>query len=114
MGDERRRHQRVAADFPFRFVNEQGEEEAFDLLDLSESGARIQCGRQLAAMTRVQVGLVLPGHRLGQEEDVRVVTTGVVVWSHQVADGRFDTGVFFSELEDAQRDTLRSFVQASA
>ena len=113
MGDERRRHPRVSADLPFRFVNERGEEEPFELVDLSESGARIQCARQLGNMTRLQVGLVLPRRVLGGGEDTRLETTGVVVWSHPVADGRYDTGVFFSELQDEQRAVLRSFVQAS-
>lgn len=114
MPDERRQHPRIAADLPFRFVNEQGEEEAFDLVDLSESGARIKCARHLGAMTRVQVGMVLPGRFLGTDEDVRLETTGVVVWSHPVEGGRFDTGVFFAELDEDQRAVLRSFVQASA
>ncbi len=114
MGDERRRHLRVTASLPFRFVNDSGDEEAFDLIDLSESGARIQCGRQLAAMTRMQVGMILPGRLLGAPEDVRVETAGVVVWSHPVDDGRYDTGVFFAELDEEERETLRTFIQGSA
>ena len=54
MANERRRYPRVAAELPFRFVSERGEDEAFDLVDLSESGARIKCAHHLAAMTQVQ------------------------------------------------------------
>jgi hypothetical protein len=114
MGNERRRHPRVAADLPFRFVNEAGGEEAFDLVDLSESGARIRCSRRLPPMTRLGVGMVLPGGPAGRQGDVSLRTTGVVVWSHQRQDGRFDTGVFFADLADADRRLIRSFVQAGA
>ena len=114
MGNERRRHPRIPAELPFRFVSDEGEPEAFDLVDLSESGARIRCARHLAAMTKVVVGMVLPGRFVDREDDVRLETTGVVVWSHDVGEGRFDTGVFFAELGEEQREILRSFVQASA
>ena len=115
MATERRKVPRITAtDLPFRFVNERGEPETFELMDLSESGARIQCQRRLAAMTKVQVGVVLPGHLMGGADDVHMTTTGVVVWCHEVAEGRYDTGVFFSELAEEHREILRSFVQASA
>jgi PilZ domain len=113
MGNERRKHPRISADLPFRLVNAKGEEETFDLVDLSESGARIQCGHAIQAMTRIRVAMVLPGRRLGRDGDVRVDTTGVVVWSHPVEDGVYDTGVFFPELEDDQRRLLKTFVHAA-
>lgn len=114
MGSERRRHPRITADLPLRFVSGDGDQESFELVDLSESGARIKCGRRLGAMTRVSVGLRLPGRILEQTDDVSVDTMGVVVWSHPLEDGRFDTGVFFADLEGEQREVLRTFVQASA
>ena len=113
MGNERRRHPRVPAALPFRLVGESGEEESFDLVDLSESGARIKCHHGINAMTRIRVALVLPGEQLGIEDDVRLDTTGVVVWSHPVADGVYDTGVFFAELEDEQRHLLQSYVSTA-
>jgi len=114
MGDERRRHHRVRADLPFRLVDERGKEESFDLIDLSESGARIRCAHAIGAMTRVRVNVLIPGRYVDRPEDVRLVTTGVVVWSHRGEDGRYDTGVFFSELEEGQREVLHAFVRASA
>ncbi|MFV1959921.1 MAG: PilZ domain-containing protein [Planctomycetota bacterium] len=113
MGNERRRHLRIPADLPFRLVAEDGAEEPFELIDLSESGARIQCAQPISPMTRIRVALTLPGRHVGQDDDVRLVTTGVVVWSHPVEDGRYDTGVFFAELEEEQRDYLQSFVHAA-
>jgi hypothetical protein len=114
MGNERRRHPRIPAELPFRFVSEEGRPEPFELVDLSESGARIRCARQLVTMTRMMVGMVLPGRYLGREDDVRLETPGVVVWSHDVGEGQFDTGVFFPDLVEDHREILRSFVQASA
>ena len=113
MGHERRRHHRVSADLPFRLVNEQGDEETFDLVDLSESGARITCGHPISAMTRIRVAMVLPGRLVGQEDDVRLATTGVVVWSHRVEDDVYDTGVFFPELDPASSDLLQAYVMSA-
>jgi hypothetical protein len=113
---ERRRHDRVPADVPFR-LNADGVEDTFDLMDLSESGVRIRCRRSLPAMARIQVSLVLPARRVQAPGDVRLDTTGVVVWSHRSDAGgaqAFDTGVFFSELDDRQRGLLRSFVGSHA
>ncbi len=112
MGNERRRHPRVPAALPFRLVSEAGEEESFDLVDLSESGARIKCHHAIPAMTRIRVALVLPSQYLEADVDVRVDTTGVVVWSHPLENGLYDTGVFFSELEEDERGMLHSFVSS--
>jgi hypothetical protein len=106
---ERRRHERVPASVPFR-LKAGGADEAFDLVDLSESGVRIRCKRAIAPMTRIQVSLLLPGQRIGATGDVRLETTGVVVWSHKADAQAFDTGVFFSEIDERQRALLRSFV----
>src|SRR5262245_33719688 len=107
---ERRRHVRVPAGIPFR-LNTDGRSEPFELVDLSESGARIESPRSLHPMTRLKVSIVLPAARVGADEDVRLDTTGVVVWSHRKGAGAtFDLGVFFGELDDRQRDVLRAFV----
>jgi hypothetical protein len=125
---ERRKHERVPADVPFR-LKAAGVEDTFDLVDLSESGVRIRCRRSLPAMARILVSLVLPGKRVQKDGDVRLETTGVVVWSHRASDvpggaagaagggpagPSYDTGVFFSELDDRQRGLLRSFVGSHA
>lgn len=112
-GAERRQHKRVTAALPLKIVNEAGKEEAFTLVDLSEAGARIQCSHAVAPMTRIQVALYLPGKGVGLEKQVRVNTAGVIVWCHRVGDGRFDTGVFFADLEEEQRGLLRALVQAT-
>jgi len=87
---------------------------AFDLMDLSESGVRIRCGSPMAPMTRIKVGMVLPAKRVGSKSDVSFETTGVVVWSHKVPEGAFDTGVFFPDLDERQRGLLRTFVASHA
>ena len=114
-GPERRRHRRVPAALPFKLLND-GKEEVFDLVDLSESGVRIKCRHAMPPMTRILVQLVLPGERIGARDDVKFETTGVVVWSHKAAEKakadetRFDTGVFFADLDDRQRNLLHAFV----
>ena len=111
---DRRQHQRVPAGIRFR-LNTDGRSESFELVDLSESGARIESPRALHPMTRLKVSIVLPGNRVGAPEDARLDTTGVVVWSHRKGQTPlFDLGVFFSELDEAQRDLLRAFVASHA
>jgi hypothetical protein len=99
---------------PFRLISE-GREETFELLDLSESGARIEAPHAIHPMTRLSVRLLLPAHRVGAAEDVRLETTGVVVWSHRRAQSSgFDLGVFFADIDDRQRELLRAFVTSHA
>ena len=114
MTDKRRKHQRVPAQGPGTLVGTDGAERSFELIDLSESGARLRCAAAIDAMTRVKVVLFLPGERLGHTEDARLETTGVVVWSHETDDASFDTGVFFPELDDDSASMLRSFVATAA
>lgn len=114
MSDERRVHPRVPGNLPCVLRTATGEKASFDLVDLSESGARIRCAHALPAMTEIAVTLELPGIRVGSASDVRLSTRGVVVWSHPIGDGRFDTGVFFPELDDASRATLQAYVLSAA
>src|SRR5512143_2708092 len=111
---ERRRHPRVHATVPLQILAE-GKEHSFDLVDLSESGARIRPTQSLPAMTRLQVRMVLPGKRIGSPSDVSLATTGVVVWSHRQPGGpAYDLGVFFADLDETQRNVLRAFVASHA
>ena len=110
MSEERRVHPRVEGNLPCVLRTASGQDEHFDLLDLSESGARIRCPHAMAAMTEIAVHVDLPGARIGAEKDLRLKTRGVVVWSHPTADGRFDTGVFFPELDDESRAALQAYV----
>jgi hypothetical protein len=107
--DDRRRHRRVPAAFPFRILTGD-QEETFDLVDLSESGVRIRCRHAIAPMTKIRVSLTLPAKRIGAGADVRFETLGVVVWSHRTDSVTYDTGVFFSDVDERQRSLLRAFV----
>jgi len=130
MASERRKHTRVVASFPCVMMGPDRKHETFDLLDLSESGIRMQCGRALTPMTQIQVSLELPAGRLGRPRDVKLTTRGVVVWSHRATkegagkegpSGRpasatpdgWDTGVFFPELTPDQRAILLCFVASA-
>jgi hypothetical protein len=116
MSDERRKHARVPvpAQGACTIKDEAGEERSFELIDLSESGARLSCAVAIDAMTRVHVALRLPGERVGQDEAVTVETVGVVVWSHPRDEGGYDTGVFFPELDDKNGGLLQAYVLSAA
>jgi hypothetical protein len=116
-GSERRKHARAPATFPCVLIGPDQKEERFDLVDLSESGVRMRCGRSLPAMTQIQVALLLPKSRVGRPKDIPLSTRGVVVWSHKAKAGKkaeFDTGVFFPELSTEQRNLLAAFVTTAA
>lgn len=114
MSEERRRHDRVAAEaLPCVLRDGEGNEEPFQLVDLSESGVRLHCPHEIRAMTRIQVNMVLPAERVGGGEDATLDTTGVVVWSHQAGESGYDTGVFFPELDARSRDLLRAYVHSA-
>lgn len=110
MVDERRQHPRVGADGACKILDEEGVERPFELVDLSESGVRFTCSAPIGAMTRIQVQMVLPGERVGHDEDVAFATMGVIVWNHRVADDRYDTGVFFPELAEDHAALLQAYV----
>lgn len=110
MTDERRKHPRVPAPFSCLIRAEDGKEQPFELVDLSESGIRMRCGRAITAMTRIHVVLQLPAGRIGRASDERLETTGVIVWSHRVQDEVYDTGVFFPELAPESAELLQAYV----
>lgn len=119
MSAERRKHTRVAAALPCLMMGPDRKHEAFDLLDLSESGVRMRCARHLAPMTQIEVSIELPARRVGRPHDVKLNTRGVVVWSHRsgrdatgqgAVSAGYDTGVFFPELTAEQRVLLTLFV----
>ena len=112
-GSERRQHSRVQTEIPCTLIGQDGQSEAFELVDLSESGVRIRCDRAVPAMTRIKVAMAIPGERVGTEGQANLDTDGVVVWSHPVDGGRFDTGVFFPELDERNRALLRAFVASA-
>ncbi len=114
MSRERRQHPRVTASFPCALVNASGQEESFDLVDLSEAGARLTCASHIPPMTRIRVALVLPRDRVKRPQNTPLETEGVVVWSHRGDGGRYDTGVFFPALDEDQRALLRAYVFSSA
>ncbi len=116
MSEERRKHPRVQAAGTGTIRDPQGEERVFELVDLSESGARLRCRAPIGAMTRIRVAMLLPGPRIGRDEDVRLDTVGVIVWSHRIdpapPDGApgYDTGVFFPELDEDGAALLQVYV----
>ena len=78
MTEQRRKSQRVAAQGPCTIRDPDGTEHAFELVDLSECGARLRCEVPIGAMTRIHVAMRLPGDRVGQEADASLETAGVI------------------------------------
>ncbi len=116
MSDERRQSPRVAVPEhgSCTIRDDQGAERAFDLVDLSECGARLHCGAAIGAMTRIHVAMQLPGERVGRDADAAIETVGVVVWSHRLEDDVYDTGVFFPELDEESAALLQAYVLSAA
>ena len=112
MSDERRKQSRVPvpAHGACTIRSAERAEAAFELTDLSESGARLKCEAAVGAMTRIHVSMSLPAERVGRDEDAAIETVGVVVWSHGLEGGGFDTGVFFPELDDESAVLLQAYV----
>jgi hypothetical protein len=113
MTEDRRKHRRVPAPFPCVIRADDGEERPFELVDLSESGVRLKCAMALPAMTRIHVALKLPAGRIGRDEDERLETVGVIVWSHRIDDDVYDTGVFFPELDPTGVELLQAYVMSA-
>ncbi len=110
MTEQRRKSPRVAAQGPCTIRDPDGTEHAFELVDLSECGARLRCEVPIGAMTRIHVSMVLPGERVGHDDDARLETVGVIVWSHRVEEGVNDIGVFFPELSEDGSALLQAYV----
>ena len=110
MTEQRRKTPRVATQGPCAIRDPDGTEHAFELVDLSVCGARLRCEVPSGAMTRIHVAMALPGERVGQEEDVRLETAGVIVWSHRLEENVHDIGVFFPELSDEGAALLQAYV----
>jgi hypothetical protein len=105
-GTERRRHPRTRADLGLRLGAPSGETPA-RVHDVSSSGIRCLTEVSLPVMTQVRVHLVLPA-ALGERH---VVCDGVVVRSERTGRAAaFDTAIFFSDVAEADRTELESYV----
>lgn len=113
--DERRRHPRVPIREPGVLVSE-GVRNEFEMLDISESGVRLRSRHAIHAMTQLELELRLAAAQVGGTSDYVLKTTGIVVWSHKQAAAPlpYDTGVFFPNLDDRQREVLRTMARTHA
>lgn len=114
---------RPPVDLRLRLV---GNPEVTEIRDISASGVCCTTLQPLAVMTQVHLVLSLPGGanpgpRAALPGSVEVAADGVVV--RCVRDGRrasagtgastaYETAIFFTGLEDADRETLAGFVVA--
>lgn len=102
-GRERRRAPRVHADFKIR-LNERTEG---TLRDISEIGLCCRTPEAIEEMTQVLIALDVPG------ADTSISVTGAVVRCDQLAqkDRVFEMAVYFTQIDDADRRILRSWIE---
>lgn len=112
---ERRKHARVPLREPGVLVS-QGVRNEFEMVDISESGVRLRSQHAIHAMVQLQLELRLTAAQVGEKADYVLKTTGIVVWSHKQAAPPlpYDTGVFFPQLDDRQREVLRKMASKHA
>lgn len=109
---ERRQAPRAGAprDLAMRLV---GRPDVLEIRDLSASGVCCTIAQPLAVMTQVHLVLLVPRSGAAPRE---VPTDGVVVRCVKNSRGASPTGyeiaVFFTGLDDADRNTLASYVTA--
>lgn len=105
---ERRADPRSRSSFPLIVTPASGPVAA-DVRDVSRSGVCAYLPTAIPEMTKVRFAIELPtvhGPR-------RVEGEGAVVRCLRHAEGRFEVAVFFTDLPDAEREVLGSFVRGS-
>ena len=110
IGRERRRAQRVSANFPIQLRSETGAVDGI-LRDVSVIGLCARLPVALREMTLVRMRLDLPGGREGASVE------GVVVRTEKVPNrptATYDIAVFFSHVTPAARAALESFIAGQA
>lgn len=106
---ERRRHPRVAVDWPLTISLPDGSHEA-RLRDVSRAGICFFLDRRIPEMTVLELDFRLPGP--GPER--RVVGSGVVVRCQPLSRhvDHYEVAVFLNDLSDDNRQRLQAFVAA--
>jgi len=112
--EDKRRHPRVAQRLRVRSDIREPRLE-LETIDLSVGGLRCTAPVFLPPMTRMALSLVLP-HTPGAPEEEQVVSGEAVVVRSEPAesggsDELYNVALFFSRMEDADRQRLQSFLK---
>ncbi len=112
-GAERRRHPRVALDWPVTINLPDGSHEA-RLRDLSRAGVCFFLDRRIPEMTVLQMDLALP--EVAGIDDPRVKGSGVVVRCQPLSPhvDHYEVAVFLNDLTDSARERLEAYIDAAS
>jgi len=112
-GAERRRHPRVALDWPVTITLPDGDHEA-RLRDVSRAGVCFFLDRRIPEMTVLKLDLALP-EVPGDAERMQVAGSGVVVRCQQLSPhlDHYEVAVFLNDLTESDRARLESYVQTT-
>ena len=113
-GAERRRHPRVALDWPVTISLPDGTHEA-RLRDISRAGVCFFLDRRIPEMTVLQMGLDLPP-RSEFPDGAHVGGAGVVVRCRPLSPhvDHYEIAVFLNDLCESDRESLEAYVSATA
>ena len=105
-GRERRRHQRVNAEWPITIALVEGLYEA-RLRDISAAGVCFFLDRRIPEMTVLELSFELPGG--GMELNVR----GAVVRCEPISQmiDHYEVAVFLHELNDKERKAIQAYIE---
>ena len=113
---DRRRHPRIAVDWPCSISLEDGSHEA-RLRDVSQAGVCFFLDRRVPEMTILQMSLDLPPlPGKGNEAGPRLEGSGVVVRCQPLSQhvDHYEVAVFLNDLSESNRERLEAYVVAAA
>jgi hypothetical protein len=102
---EKRASPRIRSLFLASYVPRKGEQQEYIIsigrtLDVSEGGAKIETHRQLDKGLQLELEIAV--------EDQIISAKGVVLYSQELRDGLFGTGISFTAINEEARRLLRS------
>jgi hypothetical protein len=118
-GAERRRHPRVALDWPVKISLPDGTHEA-RLRDISRAGVCFFLDRRIPEMTVLRMDLDLPPREPGQDVSpsgaAHVAGSGVVVRCQPLSPhvDHYEIAVFLNDLGESDRESLEAYVSGDA
>ena len=108
---EKRRHPRIAQRVPVR--SEESADLRLETVDLSAGGLCCTASKHIPPMTRMALTLVLPPNAGKTDEEHLVSGEAVVVRSERSSanGGGYRIALFFSRMDDADRQALLGFLK---
>lgn len=101
---EKRASPRIRSLYLTSYIPKKGERQEYIIsigrtLDVSEGGAKVETHRQLEKGTKLELDIAV--------EDKIISAKGEVVYSEELVDGLFGTGIYFTSINEKDRRLLR-------